>query len=201
MPTPGGTGWGGLRLGSVKVTVRCARRPRRVLIPLSAATGIHHGLCQLLAVNRKLEFTSGEIRAVVGPMSKPVFGKLMTALSWRYRSVRRNQKAVRIWAAPTKEGLPMSSNFPELNAAMALAEADRLKTKNLTLIGLWMDVAAEGLRASKSGKDLNRTGELLLVAASWLTDEKKRLLDEEKLRQVRLNSAARSAGLEARLTR
>jgi len=95
----------------------------------------------------------------------------------------------------------MSSNFPELNAAMALAEADRLKTKNLTLIGLWMDVAAEGLRASKSGKDLNRTGELLLVAASWLTDEKKRLLDEEKLRQVRLNSAARSAGLEARLTR
>jgi len=92
----------------------------------------------------------------------------------------------------------MATDNPDLNAALTLATADRLKIKNFELIEIWLDAAGAALRGPvKAGRDLNRTGELLLSAGQWLTEERKRLVDEERLRQVRL----RSAGLEARLTR
>ncbi len=98
----------------------------------------------------------------------------------------------------------MSSNFPELNAAMALAEADRLKNKNLTLIELWMDVAGASLRESaKNGRDrdLNRTGELLLAAGNWLSVERKNIADAERVRLHRIQGAASDADFKSRFAR
>ncbi len=93
----------------------------------------------------------------------------------------------------------MPTNDPALTATLALAEADRLKEKNLKLIELWLDTAGATLREpAKTGRDLNRTGELLLAAGNWLTEERTRIADAERLRLHRSQSAARDAAFKAR---
>ena len=88
---------------------------------------------------------------------------------------------------------------PALTAALALSEADRLKNKNLNLVELWLEAAGANLKKpNQIGRDLNRTGELLLAAGNWLTAERKRIADAERARLERIASAARDAAFQAR---
>ena len=64
------------------------------------------------------------------------------------------------------------------------------------LVELWSATAAERLRADRatpgqlSGTDLNRLGELLISAATWLTDDAK--TTSEAARHVRVAALKRS---------
>jgi len=190
--------WGGHRIGTRSTTVLAIAKPRRP-VSLAQAPAICAQLARLVASNPKPEYSPAEIQACIGPVAHQVRGMVFAVLNWRSRLVRHSRRVVRIWAAPRNpEGDVMATDNPDLNAALTLATADRLKIKNFELIEIWLDAAGAALRGPvKAGRDLNRTGELLLSAGQWLTEERKRLVDEERLRQVRL----RSAGLEARLTR
>lgn len=64
------------------------------------------------------------------------------------------------------------------------------------LVELWSATAAERLRGERatpgqlSGTDLNRLGELLMSAATWLTDDAKKT--SEAARQARIAALKRS---------
>lgn len=193
------SGWGGTRVGTRSTTVAGIGKPRRP-VSLAQAPAIGHQLVKLVASNPKPEYTPAEVQASIGPVAYQVRGMVFAMLGWRYRSVRRNNHAVRIWAAPLNpEGIPMPTDNPEMTAALALIEADRLKDKNLKLIELWLDTAGATLREpAKTGRDINRTGELLLAAGNWLTEERKRIADGERARLHSIRSAARDAEFNAR---
>lgn len=198
--TPAGrSNWGGHRIGTRSTTVLAIAKPRRP-VSLMQAPAICTQLARLVASNPKPEYTPAEIQACIGQVAHQVRGVVFSMLGWRYRSVRRNNHAVRIWAAPLDhEGIPMPTDNPELTAALALAEADRLTDKNLKLIDLWLDTARATLREpAKTGRDLNRTGELLLAAGNWLTEQRTWIADAERLRLHRSQSAARDAAFKAR---
>lgn len=88
---------------------------------------------------------------------------------------------------------------PARTAALALSEADRLKNKNLTLVELWLEAAGANLqKPGQTGRDLNRTGELLLAAGNWLTAERKRIAEAERARLHRIGSDKADADFKAR---
>lgn len=193
------TGWGGTRIGARSPRVLAIAKTRRPVSLVQAAT-ICTQLGRLLASNPKLEYTPAEIKNYIGPVSHQVRGMVFAMLGWRYRSVRRNKHAVRIWAAPlSHEGHPMPADNPAIAAALALAEADRLKNKNVNLVELWLEAAGANLqRPNQTPRDFNRTGELLMAAGNWLTVERKRIADAERTRLHRIEAVSMDAAFKAR---
>ncbi len=200
-PTPNYKGWGGTRVGARTSTVLGVAKARRPVSLIQAPT-IFSQLARLVADKPKAEYTPAEVKASIGPVAHQVRGLVFAMLGWRYRSVRRNKHPVRVWAAPLNhKGIPMPSNNAQLNAALGLAEADRLKNKTLKFIDIWLDTAGATLsQPNKTGRDLNRTGELLLAAGNWLTEERQRIAEAERIRLNRLQSASREAEFKAKFS-
>ncbi len=67
-----------------------------------------------------------------------------------------------------------------------LAEVHSLKEFNAALLRKWMEAAAHCMNPQRvSGKDFNRTGELLLNAAQQIEVERKRLAEAIRLAEYR----------------
>lgn len=74
-----------------------------------------------------------------------------------------------------------------------LAEVNDLKSVNAGLIRKWMEAAAQCLNPQAvTGKDFNRTGELLMAAGQQLEAERKRLAEEIRRAELRQQMAQRT---------
>lgn len=170
-----------------------ARSTPRLAIPkvtrpesLLQAPTICAQLVQLVASNPKGEYSPAEVNAYIGQVKHTIRGQVFAVLGWHRVSRRRKGIGVRLWIPPfNSQGAPMPTPDPAITAAFAMAEADRLKDKSLQLIDLWLDAAGAALREpAKAGRDLNRTGELLMAAGNWLAEERTRIADAERMRRI-----------------
>ncbi len=80
------------------------------------------------------------------------------------------------------------------HTADQLGAIDAACSRNLQLITDWMEVASSmlGQPDKLSGKELNRAGELLLSAGTWLTERRNRA--QVEARRAALSSEWKAAG-------
>lgn len=75
----------------------------------------------------------------------------------------------------------------ETHVPAQLPTIDAARARNLELVLKWMEVAGRMLAdpSGTPGKELNRAGELLLSAGSWLAQEREQVRKEARLAVIR----------------